>query len=144
MASVMPLIQQLVISRMAGGHSTQRIVTGGITSAVSLFLFCIGMVFAFYAENLWLRVFMSPDLAALSTAASAFAFSAILAMTVKTMANRRSSRNAVAQDPEQVTRIFSEIMESFSDDLGDPIRENPKTALMLASLAGFVAGETRP
>ena len=144
MASIMPLVQQLVISRMAGGHSTQRLVTGGITSAISLFLFCIGMVFAFYAENLWLRAFMSADLAALSTAISAFVFSAIFAMVVKAMANRRSYRNAVAPDPEKVTKIFSELMESFSDDLGDPIRENPKTAIMLASLAGFVAGEARP
>lgn len=145
MASIMPLVQQMLMMRMAGGggHSSPSSLAGGVAmTAVSVAMTVMGLAFALYAGNLWLMTFLPPEIAAISTAGVAFVLALVSAMIGKAVATRKK-RHVPATAPSDVTHIISNIINALGDELDDPIRENPKTAIMLASLAGFVAGEHR-
>lgn len=144
MASIMPLVQQLLMMRMAGGgHSSPSSLAGGVAmTAVSVAMTVMGLAFALYAGNLWLITITSPEIAALSTAGIAFALALVSAMIGKAVATGKKRHTAAAAQSD-VKHIISDIINALGDELDDPIRENPKTAIVLASLAGFVAGEHR-
>ena len=143
MASYMPLIEKMIISSMTGSHSSPRLVTPErILTALSLVLISTGLVFGLYAEYIWLKTFLLPHVAALIVSGSAFVLALVFIAIGKDM-YKANEKKMTAGHSGDVTKVIRQIMESLGAELEQPVRENPKTAMMLASLAGFAAAEKR-
>ena len=142
MTSLAPLAQQMAISFIAREHFSSRLInTRTALMFISFMLACTGMVFSLYAEYVWLQTFFLPEVAALITAGSAFMLALISAGCSKILDQRR--KRTPLFDAAEITESISRIIESVGGELEDPVRDNPKTAIVLASLAGFLAGERR-
>ncbi len=146
MASTMLLVQQLVIGSMSRSHSLWRMMTRRIMFLGISFVFAAAtLVFVLYAEYSWLNESLMPAAAALITALTALAFAAGFAVTAKPPRRKKVKKPHLHEThSHEVTQVMSEILELLGDEIEDPIRTNPKMAVMLASLAGFAAGERRP
>lgn len=139
MDSLVPLVQKIVVSRMTeGGSSPHFVTTSTICMAASVMLVSTGLIFGLYAEYIWLQTFFVPEAAALVVSGSA----CVLALMFSIIGKVAGQKNRVSEGyPADITKIMKQIIESLSEELEDSVRENPKTALMLAGLSGFAAGE---
>ncbi len=52
----------------------------------------------------------------------------------------KHKKQPAVQDNE-ITMLISQITDAFGEDLAEHIRDNPKTAVLLAGAAGLIAGE---
>jgi hypothetical protein len=142
MAYLIPLIQQMLISIMTGSRSSPRFVLAEVVLiAISVVLTCTGLIFGLHAENLWLETKYTPEIAALATGVTAIAFALVSFGMGKSMGEAKK-RDYVDTTPD-IGNTIKQVIEAIGEELEDPIRDNPKTAVALASLAGFVAGEHR-
>lgn len=108
-------------------------------AALSGFLACIGLGFLIYAAHLWLLPRYTPETAAALTAALAFFLAFVVMVGAYTcMALKRSHLSKFRQN---ITKNIESALEMLDDDLGNTIRENPKTALAAAWITGFVIGD---
>jgi hypothetical protein len=110
---------------------------------MALVLGVSGLVFGLYAEFAWLDARFATDVAALGVSFSACALALICAGAGKIL-SRDKRQSLPAEPPADITKIVSQLMDSIGQELEEPIRENPKTAVMLASIAGFAIGGQRP
>jgi hypothetical protein len=142
MAYLIPLIQQMLISLMTGSRSSPRFVLAEVVLiAISAILMCVGLIFGLYAENLWLDTKYAPEIAALATGGSAIILALIFLSIGKSIGNSKKSQ--FANSSPDISNTIKQVIEAIGEELEEPIRDNPKTAIALASLVGFVAGEHR-
>jgi hypothetical protein len=78
----------------------------------------------------------------LISSGSAFVLSLSL-VAARSFMSRRQKKNQSANPPADIAQVVAAIIESLGNEIDNPIRENPKTALMLAGLAGFIAADRR-
>ena len=144
-AYLTPVVKQLLIDGVLNSRlspfpklSATGVIFGGMASVLAV----TAMVFALMTEYLWLRALYAPYLAALVTAGTAVFLSLVAAWISSIAMKRGRERNALSRGPSpDIAKTLSSLIDSFGDELEQPIRENPKTAVMLASLAGFMAGD---
>ena len=99
----------------------------------------IGVVFlAIAVYGLLLTAFSMPA-AATMTGAGILALSGILVWVAQTVFEKKK-RIIATEEIKQVDVMVSQLMDAVSDEIGVPVRENPKTALALAGLAGLMLG----
>lgn len=105
----------------------------------------MGVGFVLFAEYAYLIATYSAEVAALGVACSAMAISLLSAATGMILMGKRSARRMPASTgmPPDIAKTLTGLIDSLAEELEDPIRENPKTAIMIASLAGFLAGDAR-
>jgi len=137
-----PLVQNFVVSKMADNRPGGASETGLTLTAMSFVLTSAGLVFVLFAEYLWLKTYFLSDTAALIVAGTSYVLALVAAVIGKAMGRRRKNEKALSLT-EDASKAVSQIINSLSEELESPVRENPKTAMVLASLAGFVAGERR-
>lgn len=101
-----------------------------------------GLFFVIFAGYAWLKQFYVPEVSALFVAGAAYAAAAGLVIIGNII--RHYKRIAVANYSEDSIVAIKKVVESLSKELEDPIRDNPKTALMIAGLAGFTAADRHP
>jgi hypothetical protein len=99
-----------------------------------------GFVFGLTAEYIWLKTIFLPEVAALAVSGSAFALALIFAATGKFRA-RQKKTHPPAGHITDIAQVIGMIVDSLGKELQDPIHDNPKTALMLAGMAGYAAGQ---
>ena len=144
--SILPLIQQLVIARMSEGPSAPRFSFAELgLDILAIILALTGLGFCLYGEYVWLLSVFTPAIAAFCVGGSAFTLALALTLVGDLISSGKSKRSSRTESAPSVDlpKLVSDTINSLSEELEEPIRDNPKTALMLASLAGFVAGERR-
>ena len=139
MPSAFQLIEKVMIDKLSSAPAS----LGGVESikqflcVLSFSFMTVALVFLVYGTHTWLSVHYDEGVAAILTGAISLAVSAIIAGILYALICYHKMRIRKVQD-----KIVDKIRLSLSaleDELSDPIRENPKTALMIALFLGFIA-----
>lgn len=139
-AALKPLAQQAAINGLLSKGAPFRrknkfglglLALSGLLSALALIFACISL----YG---WLLLQFAQPVAASIMAGSVMA-AAFLSALGGHLVLKKKQRPAF--DQSEITEIISEVSEFIGDELAEPIQQNPKTAMLLAGLAGVIAGD---
>lgn len=151
LAPLLPLITQMVIEGISKGTRPvlPRLNAKGIALvACSAILGLLGLGFTLFAGFIYLQNFVEPEFAALIVAGIIFFFAAIIGLMGRKsivgygyVTYRRSSSPSSSSPVADIAQTVKNLIEGVTTELEEPIRDNPKTAIALASLAGYLAGD---
>lgn len=145
MAVVTPLLTQMLIDNIVARPAKQAVLPKKedvVLSALVLLLLGCAAVFALVALDLHLATIYAPALAALLTAAAALGAAGVLTGGLLLARHlRRKKRAAALPSSDQAKDALLAALESATQGLEEPIANNPRTSVFLASLAGYMAGE---
>ena len=106
--------------------------------ALSALLFCAGVIFAMMSGYGWLLTQFTQPLAALISAGFILGLALLSSLTGFLLIKKQP---APAMQQDEMLQIIDAVTELLGEELTDPIKENPKTAILLASVAGFAAAD---
>lgn len=134
------IIEHVILDRILTGNvsfANQNKLGQGLMAVSGFFVF-LSLCFGIYAGHLWLQDNYSPDKAAALTALLCFTTGLVLLLgslaTVHYKAKRLKSLTA------EIRTAIHDVIDFLDEELTDPVQENPKTAAVIASMAGYVAG----
>lgn len=136
----LPVAEQALMSGLLNNRASfmRKNKFGLAFAALSGLLLFIGLAFAILSLYGWLLSYYAQPLAALIV--SGIVIGASLVSGVTGYLTLRKKRRSVAHETD-FTHIITEITNIIGEEWTDPIQQNPKTAMLLASLAGLVAGD---
>lgn len=141
MTSFAPIIKQLMTDGIMNIRALPKFSPKGILLLLFSAVWAVlGSGFLLYAGYLYLQARYAPDMAALIIAAAAMCISALIAFAGIHMMKRHPASHHRHAHGTDMAQTVSQLIDTISEELEDPIRDNPKTALMVAGLAGFLAG----
>ena len=141
MRFLMPFIEQFVIDAIMGMKpvASPKNKLGLGLMALSGFLFLLALSFLSVFGYIQLQTIYPAAQAALLMAAGVFILFLCTALSGYLIFKKKSKHTNVRR--QHLTDMIYQFGELIGDEIDTPIRDNPKTAVLLASLAGFVAGE---
>lgn len=141
MNPLLQILQQTLIDNLAPKKSDflQRGAIGVFVVALTVALSFIALLFLAVAFYSWMTLSVTPPLAALATAGGALVI-CLIAMTITYLALRSKPDAPSQADTDQVAEIMSTVASMAGEELGKTAESNPKTTLLLAGIAGLVAG----
>ncbi len=138
MKMLLPLIQQAALSglacRSASLMSMNKFGLGLV--ALSGFVFLMALIFLVLSGYGWLLTHYEQPVAALIVSAYSLSISLVFCLGGVLIVKRKSIRQR-----QQITKLMSEISDAVNEQFSEPIKDNPKTAVVMASVAGLIAGE---
>ncbi|MDP2206793.1 MAG: hypothetical protein Q8K65_10865 [Alphaproteobacteria bacterium] len=108
-----------------------------VLTVLSILLCGAGIVLCILALERFLATLYRPDIAAILTAAAVFSI-ALLAVLVKQVRNTYG-RHAVKNAGSDIEKSLRGMVEPVLQEINEPIRDNPKMAMLIAAIAGFAA-----
>lgn len=99
-----------------------------------------GSVFMLLALHLWLQTLYSPSLAALTTSVISFLLAALILVCI-CWGKKRQKRNKTETALAGASDSVDSVLKSFGDEIGDSVKDYPKSAIVLALVAGALAGK---
>lgn len=141
-----PLMKQLVMEGLMSSPSPRlpRISFTAIAMSICAAILVI-MTFSvlLIAEYLYLTQTYIAPVAALMVAGTSFAFAVLAWATGKIIAHNKNAPHYDVSRTSQpdIAKTVTSLIDSIAEELEDPIRDNPKTAVAIAGLAGFLAGD---
>lgn len=136
------LVKQLIVD---GIVSTASRTTINNSASVGLYALAggisiIGIVFLAIAVYGLLLENLTMPAAASITGAGILALAGVFVLIGK-YAVKKIARRRHTEKFHNVEVLVGQLLEDVLGDIENPIRENPKTAMILAGLAGFMAGD---
>lgn len=142
--SFSPVIKQVITQGILGSakakvrYNTAGIALFGLAGSVGF----LGLVFLAIAWNNYLLSAYSAPVAAAVTGGSVL----LLALVISgcgywILRRRKSAGNLIPAKEKEVEDMIDLVLDSMLSELEEPIRQNPKTAMAIAGLAGLVAGD---
>ena len=141
MHALMPILEQVVVNRLISNKApfTNKNKIGLAFAIISGLLFFTAAAFIIIAGYAWLlSVYTMPE-AALITAIVILILAFLTVLASYLAFKKRPSLRAEKND--DMTQITSLLYEAINEEWAAPIQEKPKTALLLASIGGFIAGD---
>jgi hypothetical protein len=137
----MSVLQPVLISLLNGwltrpqksGHSR---LAGLWLLAMSCLLACAGFIYLLITLNSWIDTYYGPTIAALGTAVAAFVMSGLASAGYVWL--ERPKRPADADSMLRTAEELIATVERATEGLEEPIANNPRTSVALASLAGYM------
>lgn len=141
MNALMPLVEQFVVNTLVSKQApfTRKSKLGLGLMVLSGLFFCAALVFLVVAGYGWLLTQFTQPEAALITAAFILAASVLTALCA-VLVLKKTPHHAPAQSDE-ILEMVTALGEMVGDDLETSIRDNPKTAMLLAGAAGLIAAD---
>jgi hypothetical protein len=141
MSGFASVMEHALIDNVLKGNSASdgRDKFGWGFATLSIFLFCLGSGFLIYAAYLWLQSNYSPEMASLLTGTVSLLLAAIFVTAASIAQSYRRFR--LKKMRQEIGATLHAALEMLEDELSDPVRNNPKTAVLMASVAGFLTGE---
>lgn len=137
MTSFIPVIQQMIIGNMVGKTAIPHISSARILlRSLSFITLLAGLFLAIYAEYIWLGIFLPAYLATLMTSLTLILLSVCMGFMCGMFKKKQSNSNSI-----DITTFLTDILASLDEDLEGAIRTNPKIAVALSTLGGFMAGK---
>lgn len=136
------LAQRIIIDKIAerGGLLLTRESKISLALSVLCALFVLTACgFFIYAAYVWLEILYDTHIAAALTALFALTVALMMFLVSLQMANVRKNRLAQARD--EMNETLQNALQLLDGEMSEIVHENPKTALFLASLAGFAAAK---
>ena len=142
-ALLFPLLEQAIVNGFLSKAPpfARKNKFGLSLIALSGLFLVIGIIFAILAGYGWLLTEFTQPLAALIVAGSVVVLGLFFALLGYLKLKQRPSVPAMDVPSDQITEIATLLGEVVEEELAEPIKQHPKTALLLASVAGFVAAD---
>lgn len=142
MPGTLQLIEGIMVDKLFGAPAPlsglEKI--GQFLCVLSISFLVAGLVFLVYGAHSWLSIhYSSEGVASVITGAISLTLSVIIASALFAVIRYHQSR--VRKLHKNIANKIKSSLSTLEDELGDPIRENPKTALVIASFLGFLAEE---
>ena len=115
--------------------------TNWFWTAFSVFLGCIGIVLLIVGFDWFLEERYPPHVAALASAGLAFVIALIAAAVAYYYRHKKISMQKTIR--QELGKNIQSLMGDICGEIDEPVRENPKTAVALAALAGFFIAHSR-
>jgi hypothetical protein len=109
--------------------------------ALSVLLGGAGVFLLVISLERFLETLYSPDVSALISAAIILVAAALTALVAYRLKRPHTSQFSTLR--HNVSQNIHTIIKIVCNELTDPVKKNPKTALLLAALAGFLATHYR-
>lgn len=147
MSKLLAIAQAVAFEKLvAGGVSmvASRKSTAGyglyVVSGLLGFVALGFLIAAFYA---WALAVYAPDIAALMTAGVVSGLALAAAITAYVVNHKRQIQRQIRQESmkDDILTHVKAVIATVDDEFGDQIRENPTMAVLLASVAGFIAAD---
>lgn len=135
---ILKLSEKLIIERLITNDlpMVRRNKVGVGLISLSAALFAIGLGFFIYGTYLWLGVHMTADMAALYTATLVMVLSLLSAAGAYMFMRYRKKK--MRQMRHEITKAVAQSIEGADDELSAIVRENPGTAMLVSTLAGYM------
>ena len=147
MSKLLAIAQAVAFEKLvAGGVSmvaSRKSTAGYGLYVVSGFLGFVALgvlIAAFYALDL---AGHAPEIAALMTAGVVSGLALAAAITAYVVNHKRQIQRQIRQESmkDDILTHVKAVIATVDDEFGDQIRENPTMAVLLASVAGFIAAD---
>lgn len=138
---LMPFIEQFIIDAIMGMKpvASPKNKFGLGLAVLSGFFFFLTLFFvSLFGYNQLQTLYTQSD-AALIMAAGIFILGISSSLGAYFIFKRKSKHHHARK--QHITGLVAQIGDLIGEEIDGPIRDNPKTAMILASLAGFVAGD---
>ena len=141
MGNVLAIAENLLISRVlnSGSPFMGRNKVNLVLFSLAGGLLVVALGFFITAAYIWLSIQYPPYMAA----AIAGAFVTVLSLLCVLIAYgvMQYKRMYLKRMKDEITQTMQNAFELVDGELSHTIQDNPKTSVMIASLAGFIAGE---
>ncbi len=98
----------------------------------------VGLGFLVYAAHIWLRNHYQADAAAALTGLMALGIACLLALFALIIMHYR--QKTLRKLKHEIQDSLHDVIEFLNEISANPVRQSPKTAALVASLAGFIIG----
>jgi len=141
MSSLLATAEGLLIDRILCNDApfTGKSKTGLGLFALAGVLLTIALGFFIYAAYLWLVSNYPPEIAAAAAGGLTLGVAALCALGAYGFLQYKRSR--LKKLKNEIADTMQNALEFADEELAQPVKDNPKTAVLIASLAGFIAGE---
>lgn len=150
LAPLLPLITQMVIEGITKG--TRPMLPSVNSKGIGLvagaaMLGVLGLGFLLFAGFIYLQKFYDAEIAALIVAGVLLAMALIVGLLGRSAIKQRGFVSYYRASPSSsspvsdIAKTVKDLIDGVTQELEEPIRDNPKTAIALASLAGYLAGD---
>lgn len=107
--------------------------------ALSGLSFALGLGFVGYGTHLYIAANYPPDVAAFMTGGLSMIFAVVIACAGYFFLRYRKYK--ISKIKADISETITNAIDIFGDDSVEAIKNNPKTSVLVASVAGFIAGE---
>ena len=138
MPDITPVIKTIVAGLLAGGRPQMTSASKMEWALLAFIVLCVSVdvfLLAFALYQYLTSLFPAP--AAALICAAAFLAAALLAVLLRKLITSEKTRGPTSAEDELKEKIHILIAGLFNE-LEEPIRENPKTSMAVAALAGLL------
>jgi hypothetical protein len=141
MSGIAAVIEELVMAAMLRPKVTspRKSKMDWAFMALSILLGCAGIFLSILSLERFFEARYPLDIAALSSAGIVLAIAALIAAATYHCRHRKPP---VSHQHELESSLHT-LLESICAELESPVQENPKTAVLLAAIAGFVTAQRK-
>lgn len=136
------LLEPLVMAALVSGRSAWAAHRLGSAPSILVVLSaCLGLVAALFllaGGYIWLEHLYGTQLAVLIVGSAAASLSFLMLVASWTIIRIRRKRIAAYQG--NIMKTVESAIESLMSEIEEPVRNNPKSAVALAAMAGYMAG----
>ena len=135
------MAEQILISRVISSQFplTGKSKLGLVSFCIAGLLFLVSLGFFITAAHIWYTQNFASETAAMLTGGTLLFISLMVSIVTALLLNIKRMRQEKMQEAVQ-----SEVQTAIAlvkEELAELVSENPKTALLLASVAGYLAGK---
>lgn len=140
MNPLLQILQQTLADNFAPKKSgiLQRGAIGAFVVALVVALSFMALFFLALSFYSWMLLYVVPPLAALATAGSILLICLIVVTALYFILRSKPDTPSQA---DETARMISTVAAIAGDELGKTAETNPKTTLLLAGVAGLIAGK---
>lgn len=146
MSKLLAIAQAVAFEKLVRGGMSMAVRKSGAGYGFYFVSSLLGLVAAgflvagFYA---WALIGYRPDIAALMTAGLTGSLALIAAIAAYGINHKHERLRQIRQESlkNDLMTNMKAVIASIDDEIGDHVRENPTTSVVLAALAGFIAAD---
>ena len=142
MQKFIPIAQQILLQNVMGGRSNGTSEMGKVRLSFYAFsglLVIASIIFIIYGSHLYFLSGFSKDVAFILTGAVCLFFGMIVISTLAAIYYYKLCKYKKLKS--EITNFTSDALDILQEEVESPIVRNPKTAVLLASLVGYLIGE---
>lgn len=145
MKAFLPLLEQAFINAAISQRAPfmHKSKFGLALLLLAGFIFAIGIVYGVYTVHTLLLTALDPVMAGIYMTFGLLLSSILIMLAgilILSVRNKRVTKQS-RMDENDVKIMMGQIGEALGEELSEPVRQNPKTALLVAGLSGFAAAE---
>jgi hypothetical protein len=143
MDQFLKIAEKMFVDRMISKHSpvTHKSKVGLFAFALSGLLFLTGLGMLLYASYIWFNLTYTPILASMMLGAMLISTAIIICVLMCLITSYQ--RRKVIKMRTDITDDITAVIGMFENeiDVTQPLKDNPKTTIAIAALAGFIVAD---